>query len=284
MKKISEDKAKTLSLLSDIINNYNAIGIVDIKGLPSDPMQIIRKKIRNEIVLKVSKHTLLSKAIESAEKKRKNIENLKNYLVGESAIIATNMSPFKLYKELEKTKIRSAAKGGEEAPEDITVKSGETQLKPGPIVGELQKAGVPAGIEGGKVVIKKDKVLVKAGEKISKTVASILPKMDIYPILLGLKLKGVYEDGIIYEPKDLAIDEEKIKNELSIAYNNALQLSISISYLTSQNIALLLSKAYSNAISLCINANIVNKESIEKILMICQTKAQAIANLLMGGE
>ena len=65
---------------------------------------------------------------------------------------------------MEATKTAAPAKPGDIAPEDILVKAGDTPFKPGPIVGELQKAGIPAAIEGGKIVIKKDKVLVKKGE------------------------------------------------------------------------------------------------------------------------
>ena len=64
---------------------------------------------------------------------------------------------------MEATKSTAPAKPGDIAPEDIIVKEGETPFKPGPIVGELQKAGIPAAIEGGKIVIRKDKVLVEKG-------------------------------------------------------------------------------------------------------------------------
>ena len=46
------------------------------------------------------------------------------------------------------------ARGGEIAPEDILVKKGETPFKPGPIVSEFQRAGLPAAIEKGKIIRK----------------------------------------------------------------------------------------------------------------------------------
>ncbi len=48
---------------------------------------------------------------------------------------------------LEKTKTKMAARPGETAPEDIVVSKGPTGFRPGPIVGELQQAGIPAAIE-----------------------------------------------------------------------------------------------------------------------------------------
>ena len=58
------------------------------------------------------------------------------------------------------------------------IKQGDTSFKPGPIVGELQKVGIPAAIESGKVVIKSDKLLVKEGETISAEVAQMLTKLE----------------------------------------------------------------------------------------------------------
>ena len=46
---------------------------------------------------------------------------------------------------MEATKTPAPASGGELAIEDIVIKEGETSFKPGPIVGDLQKAGIPAG-------------------------------------------------------------------------------------------------------------------------------------------
>src|SRR5439155_984135 len=85
---------------------------------------------------------------------------------GQTAVVTADINPFRLFKELEATKTRAPARGGEIAPEDLWVRAGETPFKPGPVVGELQKAGVPAAIERGKVVIRQDKLMVRAGQRI----------------------------------------------------------------------------------------------------------------------
>ena len=65
-----------------------------------------------------------------------------------------------------------------------------TSFKPGPIVGELQHAGFPAAIEKGKVVLKKDVTIVKAGQTISREVAGLLTRLDILPLEVGLESAG----------------------------------------------------------------------------------------------
>ena len=69
-------------------------------------------------------------------------------------------------------------------------------FKPGPVVGEFQKAGLPAAIEKGKVVIKSDKVLVKSGGQITRDQAQALTKLEIYPMTVGLDLRAAYEEGL----------------------------------------------------------------------------------------
>ena len=65
--------------------------------------------------------------------------------------------PFKLSAKLKESRTTAPAKGGETASHNIEVKAGETPFKPGPVVGELQKAEIPAAIQDGKVVVKNDK-------------------------------------------------------------------------------------------------------------------------------
>jgi len=78
------------------------------------------------------------------------------------------------------------------------VEKGETSFKPGPIIAELQRAGFPASIEKGKVIFRKSMTIVKEGEIIPENVAAMLTKLEIYPMEVGLQLKGVYDRGEIY--------------------------------------------------------------------------------------
>ena len=52
---------------------------------------------------------------------------------------------------------------------------------PGQTVTELKAAGIDVQIQKGKVVIAKDKVLVKKGETISPGVAKALHTLEVYP-------------------------------------------------------------------------------------------------------
>ncbi len=147
------------------------------------------------------------------------------------------MNPFKLYKLLEESKTPPApAKAGVAVPRDVVIPAGPTSISPGPLVGEMQALGIPARIEKGKVSIQKDYTVLKAGEVITDQLARILNALGIEPLEVGLNLLAAYEDGIVYTPDVLAIDESEYINMLQQAYMHAFNLSVNTAYPTSQTI------------------------------------------------
>ena len=68
-------------------------------------------------------------------------------------------------------------------------------------------AGVNCKIDKGKIVVNKDSTIVKKGDVVTEQAAAPLSKLGIKPVDIGLKLNAVYEDGVIYTPEVLDIDE-----------------------------------------------------------------------------
>ncbi len=261
--KWKEDKVKQLT---DKIDKNSVVGVVNINGIPAPAIQKMRADLRGKADLIVSKNSLISLALKDSAHSKPKVEELSKLLDGQCAIITTKMNPFKLYKFVESTKTKSPAKGGETAPEDISVKAGETSFKPGPIVGELQKVGIPAAIDKGKVVIKKDKLVVPAGQKITREVAGALTKLEIYPITVGLNLLGAYEQGMVYKPNVLAVDEDKIMGNLKSAGAFAFNLAMYVGWATKFTREPLVQKAYRDSLALSVFAGIANKASMKYLL------------------
>jgi len=163
------------------------------------------------------------------------------------------------------------------APEDISIAAGETPFKPGPIVGDFQKAGIPAAIEGGKVVIKKDKTMVKAGEPISTDLALMLAKLEIFPLTVGMELMGAYEDGTVFKQDVLVIDDEKFMGDFLGAVSGGFNLACNIAYTTPLTINALLSKAQSDALNTALFAGITNKTTIKRLLALASGRMMALA-------
>ena len=250
---VSETKKKEVEHVKSLLSKYKTIGILDLTNLPSPQLQDARKKL--DVEIRVTKKRLLKIALKEVNK---GVEKLDACLVNVTpALILTNNPSFKLAKDLRKGKSFVAAKAGQIAPNDLVVKAGPTSLSPGPIIGELGSAGIRASVEQGKVTVKEDSVIVKAGGVISGKVADVLTKLGIKPMELGLNLVATFENGNLFKRDVLSLDEKYYLDTLRLAASEALNLSVNIGYVTEDNIELFFRKAEREAKAL---ENIIHKD------------------------
>src|SRR3989344_191688 len=171
---VAKYKKDTAEKIVELINSYPIIGAVNMENLPGQQLQTLRAKLRKDAVLLMTKRRIMKIAIEQAKSQKRGIEGLEQHLIGMPALLFTKESPFKLSRMLQKNKSPAPAKAGQTAPRDIMINKGSTSFAPGPIIGELALVGIKSGVEGGKVAIKEDTVVVKSGEKIKPKVSSLI--------------------------------------------------------------------------------------------------------------
>jgi len=279
MAHVAEWKHGEVKDLTDLLSQNKVIGIVEIGGIPAPQMQKMRSNLHGTATIRSAKNNLIFRALDETESQVKGISQLKELITGQTAIIATDMSPFKLFAQVKSTRTMAPAKGGETAAHDISVKAGDTPFKPGPIVGELQKAGIPAAIQEGKVVIKTDKVIVPEGEKIPADVAQMLTRLEIFPVEIGMNLHSVFEDGSIFKTDVLDIDIDEIMGKMKTASINAFNLAIETGWITNLTVQPLLAKAHNDALTLAIEQGILTKETIKNILSKAHANMLALKNI-----
>lgn len=277
-KNVANWKKNKVSEISSKINQNNVIAIVDIKGIPAKQLQQMRSNLRGRAELLVSRNTLLKISLDQSNKK--GSEKLKEYVKEQAALLLTNDNPFKLYNVLEENKTKAPASAGDIAPKDIVVEEGSTSLQPGPVLGDLQQAGIPAAIDGGEVVIQQNKVVKEEGEEIDSLLADMLKKLDIKPIEVGLKLKAVLEGTTLFEPEDLEIESEEYISKIQKAYSNAYQVSVEATYPTKENIISILRKADLDSVSLGKQANVYEPKIVEKLIAMSNSQANSLSSKL----
>lgn len=275
--RIAKWKIELVNRLRDEIVKSRVVGVVGIRGIPSTQMMRIRKSLRGKAKLIVARNNLIKRALEEAAKDKKEINRLVNHVADQCGLIFTDNDAFDLYSFINKTKTKAPAKGGEKAPEDIIIYEGPTPFKPGPIVGELQKAGIPAAIEGGKIVIKKTITYVKAGEVITPEKAGALAKLGINPITVGLELRAAYEDGVIYSTDVLAIDIDAYEKSVISCASSAFNLAMNIGYVCRETAEPLIAIAHQRAMNLAMNANIITPETVDRIIAKAYSQMLALA-------
>jgi large subunit ribosomal protein L10 len=277
---ISEEKKEEVSKITELLNQYPTLALIDLLDLPSAQLQVMRKKLGEDTLVRVTKKRLIKKALEKC-KDKKNIEDLNSHLDKiVPAILFSKQNAFKLSSFLRKNKTKVAAKPGQLAPRDITINAGPTPFTPGPIIGELGAMGLKATVEEGKIVIKEDAVVVKEGEEIQANVADLLVKLDIKPMELGLNLAAAYEEGLVLDKKVLDFNEEEYLDQIKQIASDAFNLTVGIGYVTEDNIQLLLGKAEREVKALIDAAGILTSENVGKVLSKAENEADNVKKLV----
>jgi large subunit ribosomal protein L10 len=271
-------KAQRVDDLSNLINEYNVVAFASLNKVRAAQLQELAKRFRSEIFMKVSKNILVKRALKQSNKP--NIQDLTEHLKGSNTLLFTNMSPFTLSLTLEKNKIRTTAKAGDIAPEDIIISAGNTGLPPGPAISELNDAGIRTRIEAGSVWVIRETTVANKGEEIQPRIASVLSKLDIRPLEVGLRVVAAYEDGLVFSTDQLLPDIEALRIQFADAAIHAHNLAMASFYPTSQTIESLLQLAHLNARNLAVNATYPTSATITDILAKAYQHMQALTHEL----
>lgn len=238
---VSEAKKGIVKELTDLIKKKKTVLIVSIKGIPTSQFQEMTKKLRGKAIVKVPKKNLVFRAIETSEDE--HIKKLEEKIQENVAVLFSDVDCFELAAELVKNKNPAKAKPGQEAPEDIEVPAGPTELVPGPAISELGAVGLQVQIDKGKLSIKESKVVVKKGQKISAAVADVLGKLDIKPFSISLIPLAGYDSHEKKVYLDIQINPEKAIADLKAAFGKSLPFAVEIGYVCKDTIGFLLQKA-----------------------------------------
>lgn len=276
---VSEKKKQIASDIQRLIMEYPIIAAVDMENLPTPQLQQMRAQLRGKIELAMTKRRVMKHAINEIKDKKENVEQLIPHLKGMPALIFTKENPFSLFKTLKKSRTSAPAKPGQIAPFDIKIPKGPTSFAPGPIIGELAQLGIKSGVEGGKLVIKEDSIVVKEGQKISAKTAEILTRLGVEPMEVGLNIMAVYEDGSVFKKEVLDINEEQFKVNLQKAASWSFNLAINIAYPTKETIRVLISKAFNDAKALGLSREIIDEGIFEELLSKAERSASSLKSI-----
>jgi len=242
-KKIPVQKVESVKKLAEHIKNAKTLMIVSIKSVPSKQFQEIKKSVRGQALIKVAKKNILLRSIKALDKE--SILPLEKFIKENSAFVISDVEGYELAGILANKKTPVSAKAGQIAPEDIEVKAGPTDLVPGPAISELGALGIQIAVEDGKISIKAPRVIVKEGEEIKENVASILQKLNIQPLKVGLDPLSLYDVKTEKIYTEIKVDPEEAKAELKNAAGKALGFAQKIIYYCKDTIGYFLAKVNS---------------------------------------
>ncbi|WP_338728277.1 50S ribosomal protein L10 [Haladaptatus sp. DJG-WS-42] len=274
---IPEWKREEVGALVDIFEEYQSVGVVRISGIPSKQLQAMRRDLHGSAQLRVSRNTLMTRALEQIND---GLEQLVEHVDGQVGLIGTNDNPFGLFKKLEDSKTPAPINAGEVAPNDIVIPAGDTGADPGPFVGELQQVGANARIQDGSIHVLEDSKVLEEGEEVTQQLSSVLAELGIEPKEVGLDLRSVYSEGVLFAPEELAIDVDEYRSDLERAVAQARNLSINAVYPTAQTAPALIAKATGEAKSVGLQAAIASPDLAPDLVSRADAQMRALAALI----
>lgn len=274
---IPQWKQEEVDAIVEMIESYDSVGVVNIAGIPSRQLQDMRRDLHGTAELRVSRNTLLVRALEAVDD---GLEDLTQHIAGQVGLIGTDSNPFSLYQELEASKTPAPIGAGEIAPNEIVVPEGDTGVDPGPFVGELQSIGADARIQEGSIQVLSDSTVLDAGEEVSQDLANVLNELGIEPKEVGLDLRGVYSDGVLFAPEELELDIEEYESDIATAVSGAVNLSVNAEYPTATTLPTMLQTATGDAKSLALSAAIEDPEVVPDLISKADAQLRALAGAI----
>lgn len=269
-----EKKTETLEKVEKLATQYNTIIVSKLHKVRAGQLMLLRKNFRGDLVMLSAKNNIAAIALKKAG--MKNAEEFVSKLVGQNALIFTNMNPFKLFLALEKSKVNLPARAGDIATDDIIVPAGSTGIPPGPVLSEFKEANVATRIEAGSIYVSKDSVVARPGDVISPKLAGLLSRLNLKPIKAGLSIFMASANGLLLLQKDITIDLAKYRADVARAAAEAMGLAIEAVYITSETLPRIIVRAQRGAKEVAKVAGYVTPETAESVLGYAEAQAKSV--------
>uniref|UniRef100_A0A2I3HWR5 Large ribosomal subunit protein uL10 n=1 Tax=Nomascus leucogenys TaxID=61853 RepID=A0A2I3HWR5_NOMLE len=170
-------------------------------------MQQIRMSLRRKAVVLMGKKTMMRKAIRGHLENNPALEKLLPHIWGNVGFVFTKEDLTEIRDMLLANKVPAAARAGAIAPCEVTVPAQNTGLRPEK-TSFFQALGITTKISRGTIEILSDVQLIKTGDKVGASEATLLNMLNISPFSFGLVVQQVFDNGSIYNPEVLDITEE----------------------------------------------------------------------------
>ncbi|MEM2158146.1 MAG: 50S ribosomal protein L10 [Sulfolobales archaeon] len=273
------EKELVVKELCELIPKYKTICLIDLSRTPASQFKELKKAFNNYGVIKVVKNNLLIKSLEAL--KLKNYEEVIKNLRGPNAVFLTNLNAFEVASLCRKFKSKRFAKPNDVALSEIVIPSGPTGIPPGPSLSMFGKLKIPTQVREGFIWIAKDVTVAKPGDKVSSELASLLRKLGIKVIDVGMNIKMVYDEGLIFTKMDeLKLDVTSFRNDLLNSIRSAINLAVNAAIPLPEVIPSIISKAYFNALTISAEAGVLTNETLQYALSRAVAKANVLAALV----
>jgi large subunit ribosomal protein LP0 len=187
----------------------------------------------NDSAILMGKNTLMKRCFRLYEERTgdSSWSSLLPELVGNVGIVFTNGDFIEVRDKIGEFKKGAPARVGLLAPLDVQVPAGPTGLGPEQTA-FFQALNIPTKITKGTIEITTDVHLIKVGDRVGPSQATLLGKLGIKPFSYGLEIIHVYEGGSLFSPKVLDITDADLMASFGAGLRTVAAISMATGYPT----------------------------------------------------
>jgi len=237
--------------LKALLEEYNAIFIVNVDNVGSNQMHQIRQSLRGKGVVLMGKNTMVRRALKIMLSENPHFEKLMPHVKGNVGFVFTNDDLKEIRDKIISNRVAAPAKAGAIAPDDVWIPGGNTGMEPGK-TSFFQALGIPTKIARGTIEIVQDVHIVRAGSKVGASEAALLNMLGISPFTYGMTVIQIFSEGTSFPPSVLDIEEESLITQFLSGIKTIAAISLAAHYPTRASVPHSLVNGYKDVLSVAI--------------------------------
>jgi large subunit ribosomal protein LP0 len=253
-------KTNYFARLVQYMEEYPKCFIVGADNVGSKQMQQIRIGLRGSAVVLMGKNTMMRKAIKGHLEQNPALEKIMPCIKGNVGFVFTGGDLSEVRDKLLENKVRAPARPGAIAPKDVIIPAQNTGLGPEK-TSFFQALAIATKISKGTIEIINDVHILKEGERVGASEATLLNMLNISPFNYGLQVQMVYDSGSLFEPKILDITPEDLRAKFLAGVRNVAAVSIKIGYPTIASVPHSIVNGFKNCLAVAAVTEITFKEA-----------------------
>eukprot|EP01004_Peranema_trichophorum_P005909 NODE_4749_length_1119_cov_80.985944_g4213_i0.p1 GENE.NODE_4749_length_1119_cov_80.985944_g4213_i0~~NODE_4749_length_1119_cov_80.985944_g4213_i0.p1 ORF type:complete len:347 (+),score=89.58 NODE_4749_length_1119_cov_80.985944_g4213_i0:46-1041(+) len=260
-KEFSKKKIIYFERANNYFDEYDKILVVLADNVQSRQLQDIRIALRGKAQVLMGKNTRIRKVLKDRLKDgSERNETLYRKLVTDGllrmniGLIFTNGDLSDIKSIVDANKIQAPARVGSVAPLDVIVPAGNTGMEPTK-TSFFQALNIGTKITKGTVEILKDEHIIKVGEKVGSSEATLLQMLGIKPFFYGMQILNVYDQGSVYGREVLEMTEEDKRDMFKEGISNITALSLALGFPTKASFPHVFLNGFKNLLAIGVTAD-----------------------------
>merc|ERR1712141_297826 len=192
-------KANYFMKMLNLMDENPKCFIVHADNVGSKQFQQIRMSLRGHATVLMGKNTMMRKAIRGHLENNPALEKLLPHIKGNIGMVFTKGDLTEIRQIIMDNKVAAPAKAGAIAPKDVILPAQNTGLGPEK-TSFFQALAIPTKTARGSIEILSDVNLIKEGDKVGASEATLLNMLKISPFTYGLVVQQVYNSGTVFSP------------------------------------------------------------------------------------